>query len=121
MPIASEILLYALAALSAGILLGTLATTLVLRQRHRVARGEIHHAAELTESHLKQALSSAREALEETRRRLLETDAKVESLVACNAMLEEKSSRLPELEHHLADIGGDVFVLAHGFGEKRAG
>jgi DNA recombination protein RmuC len=104
MPVTSEILPYALAAFSAGLLLGTIVTTLVLRQRHRGTRREILHAAELSESHLKQALSSAGETLEAVRQRLTETEAKAETLVARNAMLEEKSSRLPELEGHLADI-----------------
>jgi DNA recombination protein RmuC len=104
MPITSEILPYALVALSAGLLLGTLAATLVLRQRHRVVRRELHHTAELTESHLKQALAATRDALEEIRQRLAETEAKAETLVARNAMLEEKSSRLPELERRLAQV-----------------
>jgi DNA recombination protein RmuC len=104
MPIAPEILPHAAVALVLGVLLGTLGTTLVLRQRHRTARREIRHSAELAESRLNQELASAREALEENRQRLAEAEAKAEALVARNAMLEEKSSRLPELARDLADL-----------------
>jgi DNA recombination protein RmuC len=98
-----ELAAYPLAALACGILLGSLVTLWVLRQRHRTARRELAHAAELTETGLKQTLAGLQAKLERTQRDLMEMEAKHEALVARAASLEERSARLSQLERQLTE------------------
>ncbi len=99
-----ETMLYPLAALALGALLGVLATTLTLRQRFRSKLEQTRFAAELTEARLNQALETVQTALDEAQLGLEQVEAKAETLVARNAALEEKSSRLPAMEADLADL-----------------
>jgi len=104
MVISPEMAPHLLAALSLGIILGTIGTALVLRQRHRSARRELRHSAELTESRLNQALAATQKALEAVEADREQAEAKREALLARNAGLEEKSGRLPELERRLTEL-----------------
>ena len=104
MPLSSEFLLDAIAPLAIGILLGALVSFLILRQRYGAAQRETKHMAEMAEERLNQALNAARETMGEMARDLDQAQEKAERLVAGNAALEEKSSRLPELESALAQL-----------------